>query len=213
MTGSEIIAKFNNYVSDSLDADFALQLANDAKNSIETELQLEITKKLNSSASVSAGQTYTTARSLPADFFLPLNIYVGTTPYEPVPFEHQQLYQSISGKYWIDLGNNTYYLGGTQGSTQTIYFYYQRATDDLTISTSPVWPSRFHSLIPLEMAVMYYPIDAPERSRMLDDKFWAMYTRLKNQMIDWDAQLKLHAMNRSATADTDVFEGENRVNI
>lgn len=212
MTGQECIDKFHNYIQDELDSDFELQLVNDAKNSIESELQLEITKKLNSSGSVSAGQTYTVARSLPTDFYLPLPIYVGTRQIYPAPFEHQQLFQSDSSKYWIDLANSNYYIGGTQGSANTIYFYYQRQTDDLTTNTEPVWPERFHSLIPLEMAVMYYPIDGGERGRMLDDKFWAMYTRLKNQMIDWDARLKLNAIGNATQSSSDIIESENRVN-
>jgi hypothetical protein len=165
MTGQQIIDKFHNYVSDSLDTDFELQLANDAKNAIESELQLEITKKLNSSGSVSAGQTYTTSRALPSDFYLPLPIYLGTTPLYPIPFERQQEYQSTSGYYWIDLANDVYYLSGTQGSSGTIYFYYQYETPDLTLLTSPVYPSRFHSIIPLEMARIYWQIDQGEKNR------------------------------------------------
>jgi len=212
MTGQNIIDKFNNYVSDELDLDFTLQLANDAKNAIESELQLEITKKVNSSGSVTSGQTYTTSRTLPSDFFTPLPIYVGTRQIYPVPFEHQQIFQSDASKYWIDLANSNYYIGGTQGSANTIYFYYQRATNDLETTTSPVWPTRFHSLIPLHMAVMYYPIDGGERSRMLDDKFWTMYTQIKNQMIDWDMKLKLNAIGHATPSTSDVIESENRVN-
>ena len=152
MNGQQCIDKFHNYVSDELDSDFELQLVNDAKNSVEAELMLEITKKLNSSGSVTAGQTYTTARSLPSDFYLPLPIYVGQTIHYPVAFERQQDFQNVSGFYWVDIANSQYYLSGTQGSNQTIYFYYQYQTADIALNTSPVWPDRFHSIIPLEMA-------------------------------------------------------------
>jgi hypothetical protein len=212
MTGQQIIDKFSNYVSDQLDADFALQLANDAKNAVETELQLEITKKLNSSGSVSAGQTYTTSRSLPGDFFLPLTIRVGTQKVYPVPFEAQVDYRESSGFYWVDLGSNVYYLTGTQGSAQTIFFFYQRATDDLTVSTSPIWPTQFHSLIPLEMARQYWMIDQGEKNRAWDDRFNADYQRMKRLMIDWDAKLKLHAMDNSAFLDLGPYPSENRIN-
>lgn len=212
MNGQQCIDKFVLYTGDSLDADFSLQLVNDAKNALETELQLEITKKLNSSGSVTAGQTYTTSRSLPADFFLPLTIRVGTQKIYPIPFESQIDYRDISGYYWIDLANDAYSLTGTQGSAQTIHFFYQRETDDLTTSTSPVWPTRFHSLIPLEMAKQYWMIDGGEKNRAWDDRFAAEYTRLKRLMIDWDAKLKLNGMDNSAYLESEAYSSENRPN-
>jgi hypothetical protein len=213
MTGQNIIDKFTNLVSDSLDADFALQLVNDAKNAIETELELEITKKLNSSSSTTAGQTSTTAITLPSDFFTPLTIYIGTTPYTPIPFEHQQFFKDEAQRYWIDHANNHYRLTGTQGSAQTIYFFYQYATTDLTTTTSPVWPTRFHSLIPLEMARQHWQIDQGERSRSWDDKFQADYLRAKNLMIQWDQKLKLAAIDSSAYLDNSPFQSENRPSL
>jgi hypothetical protein len=213
MIGSAIIEKFNNLIGDSLDTDFALQLANDAKNSIETELQLEITKKLDSTGSVSAGQTSTTARSLPSDFFLPLTIYVGTQEVTPVPFEKQILFKDNNGKYWIDLTNDQYHLCGNQASAQTINFFYQYETPDIATGTSPVWPTRFHSIIPLEMAKQYWMIDAGEKNRSWDDRFAAEYQRMKNLMISWDAKLKLNAMDNSAFLDTSTYPSENRINL
>lgn len=213
MTGQQLVDKFHNYVSDELDSDFELQLVNDAKNAVETELQLEITKKLNPSGSTSAGQTYTSSRALPSDFFLPLTIYVGTAPYTPVPFEHQQFYRDETGHYWIDLANDVYYLSGTQGSAQTIYFYYQRETDDLSTSTSPIWPTRFHSIIPLEMARIYWQIDQGEKNRAWTLEYQADYLRWKRLLQDWDAKLKLNAMDNSAFLDASPYPSENRINL
>lgn len=213
MTGQQILDKFTNIIGDELDQDFALQLANDAKNSIETELQLEITKKLNSSGFTTAGQTYATAEALPSDFFLPLTIYVGTEPYTPVPFEQQIFYRDTAGRYWIDLANDQYYLCGTQGSAQTIYFFYQKETDDITVSTSPVWPTRFHSLIPYEMARKYFAIDQIEKSRSWTPEMQVFYQEIKRQIQDWDAKLKLNAMDYSAYSDVGPGESENRINL
>jgi hypothetical protein len=216
MTGQENIDKFHNYVSDELDTDFEIQLVNDAKNSIEAELMMEVTKKLNSSASTTAGQTYTTARILPTDFYLPLVIYVGSTPYYPVPFERQQEYRDQTGFYWIDIANENYYLSGTQSASNTIYFYYQYETPDLTADTlatwEPVWKSRFHTLIPLEMARLYWQIDQGEKNRAWTVEYAAEYRRWKGLLQDWDARLKLNAMNNSV-ADYNTIESENRINL
>jgi len=213
MTAQECIDKFHNYVSDELDSDFELQLVNDAKNAIETELQLEITKKLNSSGSVTAGQTYTTQRSLPADFFLPLTIYVGTQPQMPVPFEQQQFYRDTSGRYWIDLANGKYYLAGTQGSSQPIYFYYQYDTGDLELDDSPVWPDRFHTLIPLEMARLYWQIDQGEKNRAWTLEYQTDYLRWKRLLTDWDHKLKLNTIDNSSFSDANPVPSENRINF
>lgn len=213
MNGQQIIDKFENLIGDSLDPDFSLQLANDEKNSIETELELEITKKLDSSQSTTAGQTSTTAKSLPTKFLSPLPIFVGTERYIPIPFEQQQAYKNTVGFYWIDLANDQYHLCGTQGSAQTIYFFYQEETDDLTISTSPVWPTRFHSIIPYGMARKYFAIDQSEKSRSWLPEHQLFYNELKNQMIDWDARLKLNGMDNSATSFDTSLTSENRINL
>lgn len=213
MNGSELIVKFENYISDSLDADFTLQLVNDAKNAIETELQLEITKKLDTSGSTVAGQTSAIARGLPADFFLPLSIYIGTEEVTPISFERQQFHKDEGARYWLDLANEQYRLTGTQGSAQTIYFFYQYETPDITLATSPIWPSRFHSLIPLEMAKQYWMIDAGEKNRSWDDRYATEYERRKRLMIDWDAKLKLNALNNSTSLEFTHYPSENRINL
>jgi len=213
MTAQQCIDKFHNYVSDELDSDFELQLVNDAKNAIETELQLEITKKLDLTGSVSAGQTSTTARSLPADFLSPLTIYVGTDPVMPVPFEQQQFYKDLPQRYWIDLASNQYHLTGSQGSANTIYFYYQYETPVLTVNDSPVWPERFHSLIPLEMAKLYWQIDQGEKNRAWTTEYAIEHMRWKRLFQDWDHKLKLNAIDNSAFSDTTAIPSENRINL
>src|SRR3990167_5494407 len=154
LTGTEMIAKFRDMVGgDALDSTLELQLVNDAKEEIEEEIQPEILKKRDTSQSTTSGQTYTTSIALPADFFLPYDfIIVGTTKVWQIPFDRQVEFRDIGGYFWIDHANSVYYLTGTQGSAQTITFIYWRKTDDIAAGTSPVWPSRFHPIIPLKMA-------------------------------------------------------------
>lgn len=211
MTGQQCIDKFHNFVSDELDSDFELQLVNDGKEAVESELQLEITKKVNTSGSTTAGQTSATSRALPTDFYLPLTIYIGPTPCYPIPFEKQQEFRDVSGYYWIDLANDVYYLTGVQGSAQTIYFYYQYETPSLSVSTSAVWPERFHKLIPFEMARLYWQIDQGEKNRAWTPEYQADYLRWKHLMQDWDARLKLNAIGYSATPFSDSINSENRI--
>jgi hypothetical protein len=211
LNGQQIIDKFHNYVSDELDSDFELQLASDAKDALEIELQLEITKKVNTTESVSAGQTSATARNLPDDFFLPLPIYFNGQQILPVPFERQHEFENVSGYYWIDMASGKYHLTGTQGANGTVYFYYQYETPELTLATAPVW-ARFSPIIPLEMARMYWQIDQGEKNRAWTMEYQADYLRWKNMMQDWDARLKLNAINHSV-ADTYAGDSPDRINL
>src|ERR1044072_3202685 len=194
MDGEAIIAKFHNYVSDELDPDFELALAKGAMHQSGEDGQPEGLKKVSTSASTTVNQTYTTAIDLPSDFFTSCKeIYVGTTLYTQVPFERAVEFRNTPNRFYIDHANGAYHLTGTQASVQTISFPYFYATPDITLNTSPVWPSRFHSLIPLKMAELYYAIDQGEKDRAWDDR-WSLYlTRRLNQFKNYDAQLKLAA--------------------
>jgi hypothetical protein len=213
MDGQEIIDKSHNFISDELDADFELQLANDAMHEIEEEVQPEGLKKVSTSASTAVGQTYTTAIALPSDFFMPRNnIYVGTQPYTQVPFERAVEFRDVPNRFYIDHANNEYHLTSTQASVQTISFPYIYATPDITVSTSPVWPTRFHALIPLKMAQIYYAIDQGEKARAWDDRWGVYFQQRLARFKDYDASLKLAAMDHSSYVDGGTTSSENRIN-
>jgi hypothetical protein len=218
LNGQQVLDKFHNYVSDELDTDFELQLANDAMHEIEEEIQPEGLKKVNTSASTTAGQTYTTSVSLPSDFFAPCEeIYVDTQVYTQVPFERAVEFRDVPNRIYIDHANAAYHLTGTQASAQTISFPYFYATPDITVSTSPVWPTRFHSLIPLKMAEIYFAIDQSERGRSWDDKWGAYYqrrlaTKGQNPNKAFDCRIDGQQMPRrtkySERSRTDIRDGQ-----
>lgn len=197
MTGQEIIDRFETFVEDSLDQDAALLLMNNAKNDIESEREWEMLKKLDSSSSATSS-----AITLPTDFNRPIDgtIYVGTQPYVQIPFEQQRLQSQAALRWYLDLRNNCYYLLGPSLSG-TVYFPYIYQTNDLTISTSPVWPSRFHPLLAFKMAELFYSIDQGERGRSWDDKWAIQYRILKNSMIDWDVKLQRQSLEYATPLD------------
>lgn len=214
MTGQQIINRFHNHVSDALDTDYELELANDAMHEIEEDVQPEGLKKVSTVASTTAGQTYTTAIALPADFFYPCNeIYVGTQPYTQVPFERAVEFRDVPNRFYIDHANASYLLTGTQASVQTISFPYYYATPDITLSTSPVWPTRFHSLIPMKMAQIYFAIDQGEKERAWDDRWGVYFQQRLNRFKDYDATLKLAAVDHSSFVDGGYSDSENRINL
>lgn len=217
MNAQQIIDKFESMVGDSLDPDFTLQLANDAKDEVEQDVSPEGLKAVDASASTAVGQTYATGIALPADFYLPeRRIYVGDTPHYQVPLERAVEYRGTAGFFYIDNANGTYHLCGTQTAVQAITFPYRYATADLVLTptpTSPTWPPKFHSLIPMKMAELYFPIDGGERGRSWDDKWERLYARGLRRFRDYDSRLKLAAMDRGSSSMDGATGGEDRINL
>src|SRR4051812_15137931 len=114
MDDDEIIVQFEALVDDDLDESLEFQLANNAKNKLETELRLAICEKLDTSLTSTVGGTYLTPYTLPTDFLLLSKdiIYVGTTQRTGVPLAHRELYKSDSSKFYIDPRQNKLYLCG-----------------------------------------------------------------------------------------------------
>jgi hypothetical protein len=221
MTNQEILTQFESLVDDTLDETLEIQLANNAKNKLETELQLEILKVVDTSLTSVVGGTYLTPYALPSSpaMLMPLDtIFVGQNPRRAIPFERRVLYKDSSEFYYIDWKNNNFYLTGTIATAETITFPYIYATTDITSgnlsSTSIVWPARFHSLVAFEMAFMWFAIDQGEKFRSFSQEWQAAYQDLKNSLITWDQRLKLNAIASAAPyGDMTSMPGENRINL
>lgn len=193
MTGAEIVTKFENMVDDTLDSDFVYQLLNDAKDEVEAYTTWEQLKK-EATYSVSNGSSYATAiGTLPTRFALDVRLTDSSyIHYEKIAFDDRYWRENYVNGYFIDLANNNLYLSGTNLNSRTIYFYYTEYSADLTSSDTWVFPSRFHSILPLKMAELYYAADAGEKSRSWDDRWSAQFERTLNRMQMWNDQLKVN---------------------
>lgn len=201
MTGTELVSKLESMVNDSLDADFALQLINDAKDEVE-EMAVWEQLKAEQSYSVSSGYSYASAMgTLPTRFALPVLMTEGGSyaPYTKYDFEDRQARENASFGYLIDLAAGNVYLTGTGHSTKTMYFYHTKHSADLTTSTEWAFPERFHTLLALKAAELYYAADAGEKSRSWDDRWSAQFERGLARMMSWNDKLKLasRAMRRT----------------
>ena len=196
LVGSQIITKFRNYVNDSLEGDFEYQLLNDAKNEIEQLAMWEVLKYMDSSQTVTAGDTSSTTHALPSNFNSPLSLFVGTEyqPYTLVSFEDQRIWRDYTRGWFINAAGSTYALTGTAGATNTIYLLHTKFSDDIAAATSwSAFPARFHDIIPLYMARMYYTANSGEKGRSWDDRLEKYYMDTLNQMKMWDFNLKNRA--------------------
>lgn len=201
MTNNELITQFESFIDDSPDETLTLQLLNMAKDKLEAELKLEITKKLNTALTSTVGGTYLTAYSLASIDYVELfdYIYVGTTQRRRIPLEHRMLYKDDGTKFYVDLANNNLYLTGTVQTAETITVPYIYNTTAITASdtTALVWPSRFHMLCPIQAARMWPAIEGGDKSRAWDDRWTNFYNELRTAFVDWDAKQKLSAIGGS----------------
>jgi len=198
LTGTQIITKFEQMVEDVLDTDFTLQLLNDAKNEIEAEYAWEQLKK-EQTISVTAGSTLDTNYSLASDFAFAISLYdSGYIVYNLVPFEERRKRRDQQYAYVIDYANTNLQLLGQQSTAQTFYLYYISFSDDIAAGTSWVFPDRFHYILPLKMAELYYAVDAGEKARAWDDRWSNQYERGLLLLKRWDAKMKLRAKKSSS---------------
>lgn len=192
-----MITKFESMVDDTIDSTLALQLVNDAKNEIEGMIAWEQLKR-ELIFSVNTGYTYATAATaLPTRFALPVRMveFSSYLPYDK--FDYDDLHARVNAPYgyYIDLANGNLHLTGTGHTAKTMYFFYTTYSADLEEDDTWVFPSRFHSVIPLKMAQLYYAVDAGEKGRAWDDRWNAEYERKVQEMYSWNDKLKL--ANRS----------------
>lgn len=196
LNGQEIIDKFYNLIDDTLDAgdDFALELANDAKDEIEAEVGYYPSRAVDSSNSTTIGQNHATAKAVPVDFlnFSKPYIFVGTIKYSAVPLVDAQKWKDTPYKFYYNPTDGIH-LCGILNSVETIYIPYIKSTDDIALGTYPIWPKEFHSLIPMRMAIDFYPIDQGEKGQSWQPEWLGLYQRKLDKFIDWNVRMQLMA--------------------
>jgi len=199
--------------------DGAYDLLTLAKDLIEGELELHITKVVNSENITTGQETYTTNPvSLPTGFLQPLTrkaLFVGEIELYQVPIEQRELYKNDSSKFYIDYSTSPYglYFCGKQVAGQTITIPYIKTTADIDGSgTNCIWPAKFHKLIAILASVMYLSgIDADDVNVVLAVGQNALGARLYKAFQYWDQKLKAAAMGGKAGARRDTRRrGPNR---
>jgi len=188
MTAQEIITKFRVMVDDSLDSDYELELLNDAINEIEGLRDWEILKKETSFKNMTG---YTDTRDLPSDFYIDSSVFDDSdNKYNKYLINDRYSKINNSDGFFLDLANNKIGLTGTSLNISTIYLNYISKSSDLGINDSWSFPSNFHKILAYQMAELYYPSDAGEKSRAWDDRWNIRFEKLLASMETWDSRLK-----------------------
>jgi len=192
-----------------IDSTLFYQLLNVAKNRREAERDYMYLRTKDTSQTSSPGDSYTTMKDLPSDFRKMLRVFVGDTEHYGVGFEDQILYEDGAQKYYLDMANDQFAIIGQPASTETITQFYVKTTDDITSTTSPLFPSRFHPILAYDVAGYYtMGIDADNIYARMSPEHKMAAELLLDAMIKWDDDLALASQNYSATPF--LHEGENR---
>ena len=198
MTGTQIIEQFETIIDDTLDQTQELIILNMAKSQIEGGRDWNFLRAYDGSITANASDTYLTAHTLPTGFLSPRKLYLNgeLTPYMLIPFEERDRYKDIYKRWYIDWINQQFFLCGKVGQATAIHLFFQKYTDDVTLTTSPQWPTIFHPLIAFKMAEIFMSgMEADEVNRAMAPANRLIQKELLNQMILWDAKMKTMEYN------------------
>lgn len=201
MTPQEMATFLESLTDEELSPTLAYQLLSNAKNFVERTEKLEICKKLDSSQTAAAGDTYSTLKSLPSDFRSLIKIDLDDLPYRAVRFEDQVRYRNVARRIFLDIRQNKFAPTGpvSKAGTWNIFYIYKTTDfseaneDDATVC---VWPEEFHLLIPFMAAkISQANIDADAIAFRMSVEQEREFERLLSALRIWDHDLKLASMN------------------
>ena len=207
MIASEILSRFEMYVDDNSELSSTEELA--LLNEKYHTLLADRTWNFNKTTTTSTQSTSVPYVSLAADFsFLlpnynytemfasndqgsaPVVVFVGTdyTPYRVINWSDRRQYRNQDGYAYVDYPNTRLYFTLQPASAKSIEYDYYKAVSDLTTSDSPAFPSEFHPIIYLDMAldddiIQRYPKAESylaENRAKRDEKY--------RQLAYWDSQ-------------------------
>lgn len=197
MTGTEIKTLTESILDESIEETMFLNLLNVAKNLVEDMRPWELLKSEDSTKVHSQGDNYLTAKTLPTNFKYDYAMIVGLDEFNQVPFTEKYAYKDSARKYYIDLAGNSFYLTGN-GTGNTVHLFYIKNTDDIDLTTSWSFPTRFHPLLAFYIVgFIMGGQDADEIYRMMAPENKIQMTAIQNSMISWDDTLKLRAIGDS----------------
>lgn len=186
MTGLELKTIAEDILDNNVDwsDDHFYVLLNIAKTKLEEQRLWQYLKKLDSNGS----------STLPTDFSEDYKVMIGTSvECFPVPFEEQKAYSNSSNYYYIDWANLTITFLGTR-SPGTINLFYKRFTPELTETTSPVFPERFHPLLAYYVASIHQGgTDSDEIFARMSPVNRQAAIELEQAMKSWNSQIAIHS--------------------
>ena len=204
MITSEIIQKFELLVDDSteLSTSEEIALANKVYQKICDDRNWEFLKK------EATGSVNGTEITLPDDFSHVLNnyeetanntevntnqrpavVFVANNPYLIINWSDRKKNNQVRFCY-VDLASNK--IKFSESVSGNYSFDYKYVPEDLTLSTSPVFPVRFHDAIAHGMAVEDMICQLFDKARSYAQENQAIYNEIKTRMAYWNSQASMN---------------------
>lgn len=215
LNGQDIITKFELQVSDltELSPQEELDLLNDKYHDACMERPWEFLKKNATGALLYDATALMWYITKPSDFSffvennmntdntLPIDnnatpkvIFIGANyqPYQIVNYSDRLQYRNQGGIAYLDLTASKIYIPQAPADTSYYNFDYIRIPDDLTVSTTPVFPNRFRKMLWFAMATDndILQLSAKATSYAADNR--AKYQDTLEKMSWWNDQMYMN---------------------
>lgn len=205
MTSAEIIEKFELQVDDmtELSTSEELALLNKVYHLVCNNRAWEFLKKEWSTTTNGLSTI-----SLPSDFAYfvenngytqnndsvsnnctPKGVFVNNNFFQLVNWSDRKQYASQSNICWVDVGNNNLCFSVAPTSGLSISADYIKVPDNLILSTSPIFPARFHDVIYHGMATQDYIIQQSDKAQSYATENNSLYQSYLDDMAVWNSQL------------------------
>lgn len=202
MDGQTLIELLASFLDDEVISEtFALQLLNLAKDNIEMRRPWMKLRKLNSNFSFTSSDGYTDLKDLPDDFLMtyseyPLVLVSGSDviAFKETPLEERDFNKDNFGTFYIYHNENKLAIHGglTKSYTGTLYFVGK--SDDITTSTTWLFPKMAHPLLVIEALKIYRgQVDFDEINARMTVEGYATAEVMEKTLDMWDAQLQVRS--------------------
>lgn len=199
MTGADLKLMFQTITDDDMDDIQFLIFLNAAKNTIESFRDWNFNRGFDNSKIVGSNTNYLTQIALPSDFLSPRKLYYhgDRSPLQMIGFEDRERYQDTYKRWYIDWLNSVFSIcGASAAAGKIIDMFYARQTPDLTLASSPVWPTAFHSLLGYKVAEMWASgSDSDDLNFRMSRENLRLEQEILRSMIMWDAKIKTMEYN------------------
>lgn len=181
---AEVLQLANDVISDILDDrdwEFLRKTATGTLDTINTEFDLEDDFREISSNFVNDGELVNKVMYVDTNF----------EPYTFITMAERRNYRDLHGYVYIDHRQQKFVLTKLETIDSRIFEYdYIFVPDDITVSTSPVIPARFHKMIPFGMAVKWNDIDGTDKSFSYRAENSFKFGQVLAQLQVYDAKIK-----------------------
>jgi len=163
-----------------------------------------ILRTQDATQTASTGDTFLTAKTLPADF---KKTYARSAivlvdgqgnvinRLRQIPIHERNRYKDDNSKFYINYATKQFFLCGTQAQSATINLYYIKKTTKVSAASSNTWDfdaydDAYSKVLALDVAVMHkWGIDYDQINAVQADKNYMLATALFENMADWDTEL------------------------